>query len=125
MSQFNYQESAYRYARQILFDACGESVKITRAGVQILSAQAILAQTKYEDADPAEGQAFANFVDVLIFGSNNYTPKTGDIVTVSDTGCTFVARPVASNLWKYDDPYNLVLRFHAQRRDVVTSGGAE
>lgn len=117
----NFQESAYRYARRILFDACGESVTITRGGVELLSATAILAQTKYEDADPADGQAFANFVDVLLFGSTNYAPKAGDVVTTNDNGAKFVVRPVASNLWKYDDPYNLVLRFHAQRRDVITT----
>lgn len=120
----NAQENAYSYARKVLFDSCSVSIEIRRAGAVVLSTRAILAEVHYEDADPTDAQSFANFVDVLIYGSNVYTPTTGDVVTVNRTGETFVARPVASNLWRYDDPYRLVLRFHAQRRAVASGSGS-
>lgn len=120
----NAQEAAYSYARKVLFDSCSVSIEIRRAGSVVLTTRAILAEVHYEDADPSDAQAFANFVDVLIYGSNVYTPTTGDVVTVTRTGETFVARPVASNLWRYDDPYKLVLRFHAQRRAVPSGSGS-
>ena len=113
---FNAQENAFKYARGVIFDACGVSIEIKRGGLTIKSARAVLAQTKYEEVDPSAGQAFANFVDVLLYGSVGYIPKTGDIVEIVDTGETFVVRPIASTLWKWDDPYRLVMRFYAQRR---------
>ena len=120
----NAQESAYRYARTVLFDACGVSIDIKRSGASVLETRAILAQTKYEDSDPTTGAAYSNFTDFLIYGSNQYTPTTGDVVTVVDTGETFVVKPVYSNVWKWDDPYRLILRFYAQRRAIEAASGA-
>lgn len=120
----NAQESAYRYARTVLFDACGASIDIRRSGASVLKTRAILAQTKYEDSDPTTGAAYSNFVDVLIYGSNQYTPTTGDVVVVEATGETFVVKPILSNVWKWDDPYRLVLRFYAQRRAIETASGS-
>lgn len=124
MSDFNAQENAYRYARQVLFDAAGVSISIKRGDVALMSTRAILAQTKNEDADATSGQAFANFVDVLVFGSTGYQPQTGDVVELPTTGESFVVRPIASNLYRYDDPYRLVLRFYAQRRAVASASGS-
>ena len=115
---FNAQENAYRYSRGVIFDACGVSIVIKRAGLSIVNARAVLAQTKYEDADPTTGQAFVNFVDVLLYGSVTYTPQTGDVVEIPGTGESFVVRPILSTLWKWDDPYRLVKRFYAQRREI-------
>lgn len=115
----NAQKHAYEYNRKILFESCGVRVSIKRGGVPILSTDAILATTKYEDADPTDGLAFVDFVDVLIYANADYTPQTGDVVDVI-SGDSYVAKPVASNLWKYDDPYNLVVRFHAQRRTITS-----
>lgn len=122
---FNVQESAYRYARQILFDAAGVSISIKRGDASLMQTRAILAQTKDEDADATSGQAFANFVDVLVFGSTGYRPQTGDVVEIPSTGEAFVVRPIASNLYRWDDPYRLVLRFYAQRRAVATNTATE
>ena len=120
----NFQESAYTYARGVLFDACGVSIAIKRGGSTILTTRAILASTKYEDADPTDGQAFVNFVDVLLYGSNAYTPTTGDVVEVTGTCETFIVRPIMQSLWKWDDPYRLIMRFYAQRRAVPSGSGS-
>lgn len=111
----NYQQRAYVHNRDVLFRTSSVGVSIERGGALVLETRAILATLKYEDADGTAGQAFANSMDVLIKGSEPYEPKTGDVVRVSG-GDAYVVRPFAHEIWKYDDPYNLVVRIHAQRR---------
>jgi len=111
----NYQRNAYTYNTDTLFRLASVELTVERNGELVLASRGILAKLKYEDADGTAGQAFANSMDVLIKGSEPYEPKTGDVVRVSG-GDAYVVRPFAHEIWKYDDPYNLVVRIHAQRR---------
>ena len=113
----NYQQRAYEHNRDVLFRTSSVGVSIERGGALVLETRAILATLKYEDADRTSGQAFTNSMDVLIRGSELYEPKTGDVIRVA-SGDTYIVRPFANEIWRYDDPYNLVVRIHAQRRSA-------
>lgn len=111
----NYQQRAYEHNRDVLFRTSSVELTVERNGELVLASRGILAKLKYEDADRTSGQAFMNSMDVLIRGSELYEPKTGDVIRVA-SGDAYVVRPFAHEIWKYDDPYNLVVRIHAQRR---------
>jgi hypothetical protein len=113
----NYQRNAYTYNTDTLFRLASVELTVERNGELVLASRGILAKLKYEDADRTSGQAFTNSMDVLIRGSELYEPKTGDVIRVA-SGDTYIVRPFANEIWRYDDPYNLVVRIHAQRRSA-------
>lgn len=110
----NLQKGAFEHLRRELFRACAVEATIKRGAQTVATTSVVVTKTNYEDADVRDAKTFANSVDVLILGSVEYVPTVGDVVTV-DAG-SFVVRPFLNEIWKWDDPYNLVKRFHAQRR---------
>ena len=115
MTSANLQERDFKDLRAALFGDCAVSVRITREETSV-QLQGVLAKMKYEDVDKSAGFVYENYVDVLFYGDSGYEPQIGDVLRFA--GINYVVRPVSKEVWRWDDPYQCVLRVHAQRSGV-------
>lgn len=111
------QKSDIADLRDALFADCALDVTIKRNGTVVAQLAGVVAKMKFEDADKSAGRAFTNFVDFLFYGDSGYAPQTGDLLALDDSR-EYIVKPVSNDTWKWDDPYDLIKRVHAQRRTI-------
>lgn len=95
-------------------------VRIERDGETLLETSGILSQPTAEDFGVAERRAERRLVDVLLRGDCGYVPKADDKFWISTGPFSNVREPyrvapLGDEVFRFDDPYEISMRVHAQK----------
>lgn len=100
------------WLRLKLLETASETISITRAGLAVDTFEAVVAKSESEDVDASGRRVNVYIVDFLISGLTEYRPQKGDEITYN--GAVYVVRPLGKEIWRYDDPYEELIRIHTQ-----------
>ena len=114
----NMLQTAFGYLRDALKTNASSTISITRSSTEILATTAVVASSAFDDVDATGRRVNVYAVAFLIAGSDGYTPKAGDVISLYDddsVDSTYVVKPIAQELWRNDDPYGTIIRVHTQK----------
>lgn len=107
----SYFAKSVEWFRRRLMACASEPITIERGDASYDFA-AVVAKSESEDVDASGRRVNVYLVDFLISGAEEYRPQKGDVVLYN--GARYVVRPLGKEIWRYDDPYEALVRIHAQ-----------
>ena len=108
----NRLQSAFQYLREKLTDNASDQIEIFRNGESIGTYTAVFARTRIQDIDGTQKRIFLFVFDFVIRGDEDYRPVKGDRILYNEK--YYVVRPINKEMWRWDDPYETMIRVHTQ-----------
>lgn len=108
----SYFSDGIAWLRRKLTNYASETITISRAGILIGEFGAVVAKSESEDVDATGRRVNVYIVDFLISGLTEYRPQKGDEITYN--GALYAVRPLGKEIWRFDDPYEELIRIHTQ-----------
>lgn len=78
---------------------------------------AVLGKTKVEDFDGVQKRVDVYVFDFIIAGEHGYIPRVGDRFIYN--GGRYVVRPINNECWRWDNPYEVLMRIHTQKEATI------
>ena len=110
-------QNGFKFLRKRLYENATTPIFITRDGKDLGYFDAILARTRFEDVDGTNKRVIMFIFDFIVRGDSGYSPQNGDRIVYD--GRVFVVRPFNKEVWRYDDPYETMIRVHSREEAPV------
>lgn len=110
-------QNGFNFLRKRLYENAASQILITRDDKVLGYYDAIFARTKFEDVDGANKRVIMFVFDFIVRGDSGYSPQNGDRVVYDNR--VFVVRPINKELWRFDDPYETMIRVHTREEAQV------
>lgn len=108
----NFLQSGFAFLRDKLTDTASVKIEIFRHGESLGEFDAVLARTKVNDVEADQRDIYQFVFDFIVRGDAGYLPEKGDRIYLNSK--KYVVRAINKEFWKFDDPYETMIRIHTQ-----------
>lgn len=108
----NYVQDSYAYLREKLIEVAGTKIEIYRNGESLGEFDAVFARTRIYDVEGSQRDIYQFVFDFIVRGDVGYQPEKGDRIYYNKK--RYVVRAINKEFWRFDDPYETMIRIHTQ-----------